>query len=242
MTQQHNSRKQVIEELRGKLRDLEASFRPGAGGPADPVPSGIGPLNALLPGGGFRAGSVIEWLAENEGAGAGALAFRAVVPWLREGQTCVVVDDRDEFYPAFLSALGVDLGQVLIVRPAAKDVWWTLEQALRCRGVAVTVGWLGQAPNRILRRLQLAAEAGGGLGIFLRPEQVRAEPAWCQVRLLVQARPAPPGSAARRARITVLYCQGGRGDGSVEVDIHEETNDVRVVASLAPARNARQAT
>lgn len=254
MTADKNSRRQLLEELRGKLQELEASFRPDAGQTQDVLPTGVGPLNPLLAGGGFRDGTIVEWLTEDEGTGAGMLAFRAVVPWLSAGQTCLVVDERNEFYPAFLAALGIDLEQVLIVRPTAKDMWWALEQALLCRGVAVTVGWLDRAPERILRRLQLAAEAGGGVGVFFRPAHVRTDSAWCHVRLLVQALPksdtrrpipdprCPMPESGRRVRIEVLYCKGGKSAGVVEVDIHEETGDVHLAAPLAPARDARQAT
>jgi hypothetical protein len=270
------SRRQLLEELRGKLQELEASFRPATGRAQEALPTGVGPLNPLLAGGGFRDGTIVEWLTAEEGSGAGLLAFRSVVPWLDAGQTCVVIEKgvgslletsarrhtqkapdpffEFEFYPAFLASLGIDLEQLLIVRPSAKDVWWALEQSLLCRGVAVTVGWLDRVPERILRRLQLAAETGGGIGIFFRPAQVRTEPAWCHVRLLVRAMSSiadvrlqiadfPKQSAIpRRARIEVLYCKGGKSDGVVEVDIHEETGDVYLAAPLAPARDARQAT
>src|SRR5262245_12080285 len=242
MARDPRDRQQLIEELRGKLQVLESSFQLAAGRVPDFLPCGIEPLNRLLPGGGFRSGTVVEWLAEGEGTGAGWLAFLAVAPWLGDGRTCAVIDDRQEFYPAFLAALGIGLEQVLIVRATAQDGWWALEQALRCRGVAVTIGWLDRAPNRILRRLQLAAEAGGGVGVFFRPAAARAEPAWCHGRLLVRALPSPAGAAVRRARIEVLYCKGGQGGGGVEVDVHEETGAVRVAAPLAPARDARQAT
>jgi hypothetical protein len=242
MAPDKHDRRQLLQELRGKLQELESSFRPATGPAQDLLPCGIEPLNPLLPAGGFRNGTVVEWLAEGEGAGAATLAFLAVAPWLHGHRTCVVIDDRQEFYPAFLTALGVSLDQVLIVRATAKDVWWALEQALRCRGVAVTVGWLDRAPNRTLRRLQLAAAAGGGVGVFFRPAAARAEPAWCHVRLLVQALPSPDGVAVRRARVEVLYCKGGQGGGVVEVDVDEETGVVRVAAPLAAARDARQAT
>ena len=52
----------------------------------------------------------------------------------------------------------------------------------------------------------------------------------------------PKFEIGRRVRIEVLYCKGGRSEGVVEVDIHEETGDVHLAAPLVPARDARQAT
>jgi protein ImuA len=256
MAANNEVRQQLIADLRQRLEGLESSFRSSAGGSEDFLPTGLDPLNPLLPGGGFRGGSLVEWLADGEGAGACLLAFLAVRPWLSDGQTCVVIDEKQEFYPAFVAGLGIDLAQLLIVNPGPKDTWWALEQALRCRGVAVTVGNLGQAPHRILRRLRLAAETGGGVGMLLRSAEVRGQPTWSHLRLLATTVPLPPAvfgtaqrmpnateePASRRARIEVLYCQGGKSGGVVEVDIDEETADVRVASPVVPARDARQAT
>jgi protein ImuA len=242
MAHNKETHQQLIADLRQRLEQLESSFRSAAGGDSDLLPSGLGPLNPLLPGGGFRGGTLVEWLAEGEGTGVSVLALRSVLPWLSNGETCVVIDEDQEFYPAFLAALGVDLAQLLLVHPGPRDVWWALEQALRCRGVAVTVGSLQAAPDRILRRLRLAAESGGGIGILLRPAALRDQPTWCHLRLLATSLPAPPQLMGRRTRIEVLYCQGGPSGGRVEVDFHEETGDVRVVPPVASARDARQAT
>src|SRR4051812_20172621 len=104
MTLNQHTRGQIIADLRGKLPELESSFRPDSGQAPEITPSGIGPLNPLLPGGGFRDGTVAEWLADSEGSGACALAFRAVAPRLAVGRACVVIDEQGEFYPIFLAA------------------------------------------------------------------------------------------------------------------------------------------
>jgi protein ImuA len=95
--------------------------------------------------------------------------------------------------------------------------------------------------GRTFRRLQLAAEQGGGLGLLVRPDHVRGEPSWADVRLLVE--PLPPAGcrlpaagsppAGRRLRVCVLRCRGGRGGGSVELEIDDETHTVHPAAPLA---------
>jgi protein ImuA len=240
MTQPQKSRAEVVAELREKLEALESSLRNPAGESDIIRPTGVAPLNALLPEGGFRGGSLVEWLAEEDGAGVVTLALHAARPWLASGQTCLVVDDSQRFYPLAAAALGIGLEQLLIVRPTARDLFWTLEQVLRCRGVAVTVGWFGPAADRVLRRLQLAAETGGGIGILLRPAAVRTQPTWAQLRLLVRA--VPGGAGGRRLGIEVLYGQGGKAGGTVEVDLDDETGNVRLAAPLAAPGDARQAT
>ncbi len=85
MAHSTEARSQIIEELRRKLEGLESSFRSPTGEAADVLPSGIRPLNPLLPGGGLRNGSLVEWLADGEGSGACMLAFLMVRPWLGAG-------------------------------------------------------------------------------------------------------------------------------------------------------------
>src|SRR5205085_6193640 len=80
-----------------------------------------------------------------------------------------------------------DLDNLLVVRPREKaDELWALDQALRCPAVAAVWGPVGELDDRALRRLQLAAEEGRGLGLLLREASVCGRPSWADVRLLVR--------------------------------------------------------
>jgi len=48
------------------------------------------------------------------------------------------------------------------------DLLWSLEEALRCKGVAVVLGEIGNADLTATRRLLLAAESNGSTAILLR--------------------------------------------------------------------------
>ena len=187
------ARAQVIQELTQKLRQMEQARRPAVE-TAGRISTGVEPLDALLPGGGWQLGTIVEWLAAGDGkgssgGGAGTLALAASRPALNDGGAMVVVDPSREFYPPAAAGLGIALERMLVVNPAdEREALWAIEQSLRCTGVAATVGWIGRLDSRAFRRLQLAAEAGGGLGIFLRPERVRKQPSWAEVRLLVSGR------------------------------------------------------
>src|SRR5437879_6095746 len=60
------------------------------------------------------------------------------------------------------------------------------DEARRCPAVAAVWGPVGELDDRALRRLQLAAEEGRGLGLLLRGASVRGRPSWADVRLLVR--------------------------------------------------------
>ena len=221
----------LIEALRRQIARLEGARRPRDEGP---VSSGSAALDRLLPDRGFRRGTLVEWLAAGEGAGAETLALGAAARACSEGGALVVLDSRRQFYPPAAARLGIELEQTIVVHaPGEADAAWALDQALRCPAVAAVLAWPERLDGRTFRRLQLAAEEGGGLGLLLRPEHVRGEPSWADVRLLVEPLPSVPAGAGRRLRICVLRCRGGTSGGSVELEIDDETCTVHPFAPLA---------
>jgi len=60
---------------------------------------------------------------------------------------------------------------------------WAAEQALSSGVCAAVLLWLKGTDDRWLRRLKLAAEAGGALGVLFRPERHRFESSPAGLRL-----------------------------------------------------------
>src|SRR4051794_36528528 len=185
----------MSDRLRSELlRKLQAQIGRIEEGNRNPhrlecVSSGFPALDGLLPHQGFVGSALIEWLGAGEGHGAMTLALMAGGHIVRERGMLAVVNDPT-FFPLAAAALGVPLGRTVVVRPrASAAALWALEQTLRCEGVMVTVARLGPVRGPVLRRLQLAAEAGGGLGFLVRPGECLAETPWAEARLLVSARP-----------------------------------------------------
>jgi protein ImuA len=227
----------LLEALRAQIVRLEATRRPADG---TIVSSGCAAIDGLLPEGGFRRGTLVEWLAAGEGSGAQTLAMIAARQACREGGSLVVVDAAQEFYPPAAAGLGIDLERLVVVQAAKDAEWlWALDQALRCGGVAAALAWAPRLDGRTFRRLQLAAEEGGGLGLLVRPVRVRGQPSWANVRLLVESRPGTDGTG-RRLRIEMLLSRGGKS-GRVEVEIDDSTNDVHLVPQLADPTVGRRA-
>jgi hypothetical protein len=215
---------------------------------ASAISSGCPALDRILPDHGFRPGTLVEWLTSGPGDGAATFAFRTAVRTTNgDGRTVVVVDASGEFYPPAAIALGLEPSRLIVVHPGSPaDHTWALDQALRCPAVAAAVAWpesacstgfsrnVGAIPpkggttskckfdGRTFRRLQLAAEQGGGLGLLIRPAAVRGEPSWADVRLLVE----PLCEAGRRIRIVLLRSRGGFGERAVEVEVDNESHPV----------------
>jgi len=211
----------IVEQLRGRIRSVE-KWRRGPGEAA--LSSGWPPLDALLPGGSLRRGSLVEWLAAGPGSGAALLAWKAAQQAAGEGGAIVVLDRRREVYPPALAAWGLDWERVIFVQPQnARDEGWAWDQALRCPGVAAVWGWVDQVDSRLFRRWQLSAEASGCVGLLVRPAAARTEPTWADVRWWVEPQGAATG---RRMRVALLRCRGAGGSGSVELVLDEWTGQL----------------
>lgn len=216
--------------------------------------TGCEAIDRLLPGGGIRRGTLVEWLGES---GATLLAVRAAREALGERRVLVVIDHRGVFYPPAAAAWGMPLDQVVLVRPAnPTDQQWTVNQALRCSAVAAVLAWPQQADDRTLRRWQLAAESSGVVGLLVRPADRSATPSWAEVRLLIEPQPPPPGAnpadQSWTLQVECLRAGGwtGRGRACVQIDPQgnftsvdrHETNPLPVVAELAHPEIARRPT
>ena len=187
------------------------------------VSTGYPALDAILPAGGLRRGSLVEWLAEVPGHGATTLALLCAREACRTGGDLVIVDcesqfhDGAEFYPPTLATWGIDHERLILLRPRSQQhIEWAMVQVLRSPSVAAVWGHFNQLDSHAFRRWQLAARSGGTLGLLLRPACMRREPTWADVRLLVQPL---AGHQPRRVRATPLRCRGGVSKGSVELEI-----------------------
>jgi protein ImuA len=210
-----------LEELRRRIARLETARRPSG---RAAVTSGSAALDDMLPEGGFRRGTLVEWLSVGEGTGAGTLALLAARETCRNGGSLVVLDRQREFYPPAAVRLGIELEQLLVVHAeSAADHDWAMDQALRSPAVAAVLSWPQRLDGRTFRRWQLAVEQGGGLGLLLRPAAARADPSWADTRLLVEPQSNTWPSRARILRIVLLRCRGRTDGRSVNVELDDET-------------------
>jgi hypothetical protein len=184
-----------------RLKDASAA-------PTRPVWStGCSSLDARLPGGGWPTASLIEVLLDDTGLGEVQLFLPALVesqrtsgdvPWL------VWIAPPHEPYAPALAQQGIELTRLLIVRPTtATEALWAAEQALGSGVCAAVLLWLKGTDDRWLRRLKLAAEAGGALGVLFRPERHRFESSPASLRLLMT-------QGEHETRLDLLKVQGGR--------------------------------
>lgn len=203
------------------------------------VSTGFRSLDALLPAGGVRPGSLVEWLVEGDGGpgagGAASLAFAVACRLAAANggeaseqvrpQTIVVVDRTGWFHPPAVLPWLADERRLVVARPSRDDdEIWTIDQALRCTGVAAVVAWpraragggrtgsrmgsVSQQWSTAMRRWQLAAAGSGAVGLFVRPLATQGEPSWAEARIAVSPRPGVSCQSGgtlteRRLRLTL---------------------------------------
>jgi cell division inhibitor SulA/protein ImuA len=155
------------------------------------VSSGYTALDTELPGGGWPRGALIELLVDGSGMAelvllVPALAgIRATGGWsLLVGAPCSMRDQSG-------AMAGNDLARLAAFSPAAeRDALWAAEQALFSGAPDAVLCWGQHADARSVRRLQVAAAAGGSVAFLLRPMRAADEASVAPLRLLLAAGPA----------------------------------------------------
>ncbi len=160
-----------LSQLRAQIAALEGRPPLTAERLDTVAPLGLPALDRVLPWGGLPAGGLHEIRAqntENPGAAAGFAAFcLGRFARLRRGPL-LWVSSRDDLYPPGLAAFGLPVERLLLVRPPnSADLLWTLEEALRCKGVAGLLGDIYGLDFKAARRLSLATRASGVPALLL---------------------------------------------------------------------------
>lgn len=163
-----------LRRARETVRRLEG--RPGR---ADTVPrlslDGGGPIDRHLPEAGLALGCLHEFVLPDgrDGAGLGLTAWLLGRLVARAGGKPVLwVDDprSGPLLPQGLGWLGLAADRLVQVRAGPPvDRLWAMEEAARSPALAGVVGAVDRLDLTATRRLQLAAETGGGLCLLLRP-------------------------------------------------------------------------
>ncbi|QXM24531.1 hypothetical protein KO353_15030 [Elioraea tepida] len=237
MTQPPDDRAALLAALREVLARHQAAPRAARVGLAQGI-------DEVLPGGGLARGAVHEVILSEPGsctAFCGYLLGRAggLAAWIAPPQA----DDLP--WPPGLAALGLAPADLLLIDASGDDALWAAEQALRSPALAAVAAVLPRLDLTVARRLQLAAEAGGTLGLVLRPDEARSSAAgraptaartrW-RVSSLAGAGGAPHRLGASRWRLDLLLARGGR-PGSWDVTWDNDRRTLIVEEKTGAARH-----
>ena len=227
----------LIAALRARIARMEragaADILTARGEEAIPLSPAI---DTALPWGGLPRAALHEILSAEPGAAGGFAALLLA----RAGGTVLWIAPEPDAWPPGLARFGLSPANLVLVRaPRAQDGLWAMEETLRCPAVGAALLVARDLDLTAARRLQLAAEAGGVLGLLLRPDEDGAAPTAALTRWRVGATAtdseSPHAIGDPAWRLDLLRCRGGR-PGSWHATWHEG------MARLATADETDQAT
>jgi len=244
------SREARLAALRGRIAAIEAGTRT----PTPVLPFGEPAIDGCFPGGGLPLGGWHEvagaGLESETGAAPAAFVGLLLRPLVKTGAIVWIARRSDLFAPG-LFGLGFPTERLIQVRTRDEaETLSVLEDALSTQGVAAAVGE-AEAPDLTAgRRLQLACEKRGGLGVVLhrKPyggqagkggagagQAVSGSASFSRWRIGPSPTPPPPddiGLGPPRWRVELERCRGGR-PGAWILESSDAAHPFRLVSQLA---------
>jgi hypothetical protein len=177
-------------------------------------PTGYAQLDNALPGGGLPIGAVTEVLVSQTGVGELSLLMPLLRQLTAQDRYVVLIEPPHQPYPPALLQHGIKLNRLLVIRTPPTLALWSSEQTLRCKAFGCVLLWLENARDKEIRRLQLAAEAGGNVAIVYRPFMHAQQTSPAAVRLSLQA-------TSCGMQIEIKKCRGGRAGKVISNSLDE---------------------
>lgn len=237
-----------VAELRAQIAAIEGAERRSK----SVLPFGLEMIDEKLPGGGLALGALHEVAGGAQGVtdGAAAALFTAGIVARVSGSILWCVTQQHLFAPAIAQA-GLDPDRVIYLE--ARDdvaVLACFEEGLRHGGLGGVVAEVGRLSMTASRRLQLAAETSGTIGIAIRRWRRMAEasdfgqPTASATRWRVTAVPSEPlpvpGVGRLRWFVELIRCRAGESADFL-VEACDATGRLALPADLADRPAASQA-
>lgn len=153
----------------------------------------LGAINHAFPGNKFPIGMVHEFICSNKESLASTIGFIAGIQekLLKKKGVMIWIDTNDEIFPPALASLGIDPEQVIFIYPKKeKDILWTIEECLKCEGIAAVVTTIRELSFKASRRLQLVVEQSGVTGFVIRNQTKSINTTACVTRWEISSLPS----------------------------------------------------
>jgi protein ImuA len=229
-----------METLRARIESIEAGRRRVK----EVLPFGLAVVDSRLPSGGLALGALHEVAGGGNGAidGAAAALFVAGIAARAKGKTLWCLTRPDLFAPAIAQA-GLGPDRVIYVEAGdEKSVLACFEEGLRHGGLGSVVAEISRLSMTASRRLQLAAEVSGTIGLALRRwrRQVDAsdfgQPTAASTRWRVSvlpSRPLPvPGVGRHRWLVELIRARAGES-ADFELEACDDKGRLGLPSNLA---------
>lgn len=240
----------AVNPVISRLRERIERFEGGGARRRQVLPFGVPEIDDRLPGGGLALGALHEVAGTGNGAvnGAAAAVFAAGIAARTRGKVLWCVTRADLFAPA-LAQVGLDAARVIHVEAGdEKMLLACFEEGLRHGGIGAAIAEVARLSMVASRRLQLAAEQSGAIGIAIRRwrhpgavdfvQPVASVTRW-QVSVLPSSPLPVPGIGRERWLLELVRARAGEGF-ELEVEGCDGQGRIAVPAPVAygPAQTA----
>ena len=164
----------ILAQLQRQLEPLHAGRSLLNGIPVDDPP---GPRRIGFPNEIFAFAAMHEFLVDGKEALAATRGFLSAIlsTLMQNGGISVWIGPMANLYPPALVQFGIKPEHIIFLRPAnEKDLLWALEEVLKYDGLSAVVAEIKGLSFTQSRRLQLAVEQSGLMGLLVRNDAVPA--------------------------------------------------------------------
>jgi protein ImuA len=238
----------VLEALRERIQRLEG----GDARRKSVLPFGIKAIDQHLPEGGLVLGALHEVAGGGNGAidGAAAALFAAGIAARTTGRVLWCVTRQDLFAPAIAQA-GLLPDRVIYVEAGDEtSLLACFEEGLRHGALGAVVAEVARLSMTASRRLQLAAEGSGAIGIAVRRWRRQSDaadfgqPTAAVTRWRVRPRPSNPlpvpGVGRARWQLELIRCRAGES-ADFEVEACDAKGCLALASDLAHGPGQKEA-
>jgi len=182
-------------------------------------------LKNAFPNAAFPLGAVHELIADSTEDAAATVGFMAAIlaSMMKNAGSCVWINRSQSVFPPALKSFGIRPDNIIFIYlKKEKEILWTMEEALKCKGLSAVIGEVQDLSFTASRRLQLAIEQSQVTGFIVRRNPRNLNTNACLTRWKITSLPGElpagmPGVGFPRWNVELLKVRNGKpGNWQVE--------------------------
>jgi protein ImuA len=185
-----SAKSDIISRLKREILPLEGL---GAKLSGTGMGLGLGFMSEAFPEGQFPLGAVHELISEGAEAASSTAGFTSGIlgGLMKNGGSAVWIGRSPILFPPALKAFGIPPDQVIFIDlKKEKDLFWAMEEALKCASLSAVIGEIPELSFTHSRRFQLAVEQSKTTGFILRNNPRTLTPNSCLARWKIKPLPS----------------------------------------------------
>jgi protein ImuA len=234
----------IIAQLQKDILPLQG-YKPASHATAVEVE--LGPVKEAFPNKIFPLGVVHEFIcpAAEDAVASGGFISGILSSLMKTGGACLWISTSRTIFPPALKSFGIEPDKIIFIYlQKEKEILWTMEEALKCDGLAAVVGEIQELSFMVSRRLQLAVEQSRVTGFIIRRNPRNSSTTACVARWKISSAPSElhddmPGVGFPRWNVELLKIRNGKpGSWTIEW-VERKFRPVHSFVSLLPERQKK---